>query len=184
MQEVAYQEATKVELPEEKYYLGEVKTGQSSSWTVQLKIQDVDIHFKIDTGADVSVIPEDVWREMGAPQLTKPQARLTSPGGELPCLGEFMANATLKAKQYSFKVVVLKGSMANSLLSRDVATEMGLVARLDEVGTKKEYWTHEHLTSQNRTATRGRAFLSVHSQKCPIPNDGSCKNRTGQDGGI
>ena len=73
---------------------------------------------------------------MGTPQLSTPQARLTSPGGELECLGEFTAQVTIKAKQYSFKVVVLKGGMANNLLSKDAATQMGLVARLDEVSQK------------------------------------------------
>lgn len=97
---------------------------------------NAETNFKIATGADVSVIPENTWREMGTPQLSKLQARLTSPGGELDCLGEFVAQTTVKTKPYSFKVVVLKGGMANNLLSRDAATQMGLVARLDEVSRK------------------------------------------------
>ena len=119
-----------------KYFLGEVQKDDGLSWMVNLKVRKMPVKFKIDTEADVSVVPENTWREMGAPQLSKPEARLISPGGELECLGEFTAQTTLKAQQYSFKVVVLKGSTTNNLLSRDTAIKMGLVARLDEVSQK------------------------------------------------
>ena len=62
----------------------------------------------------VSVIPENVWKEMGAPQLTKPQVCLTSPGGELICLGEFMANTTSKAVQLSEKSNILRLTMSTN----------------------------------------------------------------------
>ena len=65
-----------------KYFLGEVNESTDSAWMVTLNVEGHDTRFKIDTGADVSVITEVMWKKMGEPKLTRPQARLTSPGGE------------------------------------------------------------------------------------------------------
>ena len=41
--------------------------GRSSPWSITLKVNGLPITFKIDTGADVSVIPESTFRALGLP---------------------------------------------------------------------------------------------------------------------
>jgi hypothetical protein len=43
-------------------FLGEVNSNDSELWIINLKVKDTDIQFKIDTGADLSVVPEDVFK--------------------------------------------------------------------------------------------------------------------------
>ena len=131
------------EVSQEEYFLGEVKTpspraetNRGKPWVVTLDINTKPVQFKIDTGADISVMSEATWQDINKPQLTKSQVCLTSPGGELDCLGEFTTHTTWKGKQYSFRVAVIKGTMTKSLLSRDAAADMGLVARIDAVSNQ------------------------------------------------
>ena len=59
------------ELEEDDYcdkdaYLGTNEEVESSSpWYISLKIKNENIRFKIDTGADLRVIPEDVFHKLG-----------------------------------------------------------------------------------------------------------------------
>ena len=131
------------EVSQEEYFLGEVKTpspkakkNRGKPWVVTLDINTKPVQFKIDTGADISVMSEATWQDINKPQLTKSQVCLTSPGGGLDCLGEFTTHTTWKGKQYSFRVAVIKGTMTKSLLSRDAAVDMGLVARIDAVSSQ------------------------------------------------
>lgn len=48
---------------EEDIFLGTVDTGKQA-WTVDIKIRDTNVTFKIDTGADITVVPEQVYRQI------------------------------------------------------------------------------------------------------------------------
>ena len=42
---------------EEIYYLEEVRIAESSPWLVSLSVMNTEISFKVDSGADVTVLP-------------------------------------------------------------------------------------------------------------------------------
>jgi hypothetical protein len=44
-------------------FLGEINSNDSEPWIINLKVKDTDIQFKIDTGADLSVVPEYVFKK-------------------------------------------------------------------------------------------------------------------------
>ena len=46
----------------EDYGFLEVNSNDLEPWIINLKVKDTDIQFKIDTGADLSVVPEDVFK--------------------------------------------------------------------------------------------------------------------------
>lgn len=48
---------------EEDIFLGTVDAGKQA-WTVDIKIRDTKVKFKIDTGADVTVVREQVYRQI------------------------------------------------------------------------------------------------------------------------
>lgn len=121
-----------------EHYLGAITqvTDSNDAWTVKLPILGVLVNFKIDTGADTSVISEKTFSLMNKPKLRKFETVLDSPGGRLSCLGYFIANAKQKQKQFRFKVHVLSGD-GSHLLGRNVAVAMGLVKRIAEIKQQK-----------------------------------------------
>lgn len=87
-------------------FIGKIySTGkQNSQWKVQLGLNGNDnkVNFIIDTGADVTILPEKVFKDMGLKiKLEKPSKSLHGANkSKLLCVGQFCAN--------------LKSSMANS----------------------------------------------------------------------
>ena len=119
-------------------FLGTVDcTTSNNAWYVTLPVWRNRLRFKIDTGADVTVISEETWRAMSdKPALTPTSVNLNSAGGELKAVGEFSATARYKQTVYRFDVIVIAGDTSN-LLARDVAVDMGLVQRIEVVTDKQ-----------------------------------------------
>ena len=120
-----------------EFYLGEIKHQDCTSpdpgkpWTVCLQINENNVYFKIDSGADVSVMSYDVYRALKEkPSLRDTHMKLTSPGGEVKAEGEFTASTAFRGVKYSFNIVVVRTGA--NLLSRQVASRMNLICRLDE----------------------------------------------------
>ncbi|KAK0139111.1 hypothetical protein N1851_024338 [Merluccius polli] len=111
------------------------KADQSSAerWTEQINIGNTPVRFKIDTGADVTVMNLQTFESL------KPERKLLtysgpidSPGGALHIMGQFTASSLHKQKKYIFNVVVARGPTVSNLLGRETAVEMGLVKRVDQ----------------------------------------------------
>ena len=116
------------------YTLDAVDSKENRPWTVNLKIKDTNVTFKIDTGADVSIISERTFHSLKRkPLLKKSKAILTSPGGRLQVKGEFWAQTSLKGRSYKFRIIVVASRMGSNLLSRSTAEKMGLVLRVEEI---------------------------------------------------
>ena len=67
------------------------------------------------------------------PRLEPTANRLNSIGGQLKAFGQFMAVTKHRTTVYRFNVIVIEGDTMTNLLSRDVAADMGLVCRLEQV---------------------------------------------------
>ncbi|GFO46822.1 Pol polyprotein [Plakobranchus ocellatus] len=99
-----------------------------------LKIGCTELKFKIDTGADISVISKKAYDLIkNKPALEACQLNLSSPGGKLSVLGEFVARTVYKGKEYNFKIVVVAQNLKSNLLSRAVAARIGVVQRIQNV---------------------------------------------------
>ncbi|KAI7800957.1 hypothetical protein IRJ41_017925 [Triplophysa rosa] len=104
------------------------------AWMVTLPIQGTDIDFKIDTGADISVMSEKTFSVLKyKPQLKNANVKLESPGGTLHCRGQFRVITVYRDKQYNFEAFVMTGPHVYNLLGHDAASAMGLVKRLEEL---------------------------------------------------
>ncbi|XP_042071854.1 uncharacterized protein K02A2.6-like [Haplochromis burtoni] len=129
-------EVTETEKSEQaSYFLGSVcnAKGNSEAWTVQLLLDSAPIEFKIDTGADVTIINEDTFHTLAHKRTLEPSnLPLDSPGGELLCLGYLKATISYKGKDYLSKVYVVRGHRVSNLLSRSLSVQMNLVRRIDE----------------------------------------------------
>ena len=119
------------------FFLGSITVDDSNaSWPVTLHIQDCDVEFKIDSGADTSVISQHTYENLKTkPQLVQSRAVLDCPGGRLTNKGKFKTSTFYKGTEYCFNIHVVEGPAVNNLLSRGVSVAMGLIQRLHEVSS-------------------------------------------------
>ena len=94
-----------------------------TKWYIDLDVNGDPINFKIDSGADVTVISEDIYRRMPSKVV------LNSPGGQLSNLGQFVARTLYKGEKFHYLVQVVKGT-STSLLGRGPCVRLGLIARI------------------------------------------------------
>lgn len=93
-----------------------------------------DVEFKIDSGADTSVISQHTYDTLKTkPKLEHSQAVLDCPGGRLKNKGKFKTSTYRKRTKYCFDVHVVEGSAVNNLLGREVSVAMGLIRRVENV---------------------------------------------------
>ena len=133
-----------VEIP----FLGEVYSSDADFWTAVVKVDGHETHFKLDTGAAVSIVSDqEPWLKDN--QLKKSQQILRGPGGTiLSVVGTFQATLTYEGRQISETVYVLKDQLY-SLLSKKACVGLGLIARIGEVNTQPANFVGEfpHLFS-------------------------------------
>ena len=82
----------------------------------------------------VTIITKNTWLTMkDKPRLEPTVVCLNSVGGQLKAFGQFMAVTKHRDTVYRFNVIVIEGEKMTNLLSRDVAADLGLVCRLEQV---------------------------------------------------
>ena len=92
------------------------------------------MRFKIETGADVTIIAKKTWLAMkDKPRLEPTAVRLNSVDGQLKAFGQFVAVTKHRNTVYRINVIVIEGEKMTNLLSRDVAADMVLVCRQEQV---------------------------------------------------
>ena len=73
-------------------FLGAVGAEQSNPWLVKVRLMNQTVEFHIDTGAEVSVIPQQLYQKLGRPPLTRANQTLKGPSNDvLPVKGRFSA---------------------------------------------------------------------------------------------
>lgn len=118
-------------------FLGSVTCNDNeAAWRINLKLCGKIVNFKIDSGADTSVMSDEVYCSLkNPPKLEPPKSTLYGPGtdSKLTCLGHFVGETTHKGKQYAFPVHVIEGK--SNLLGRSAAHTLGLIQKVDSVET-------------------------------------------------
>ena len=116
------------------FFIGTVDcVNREAAWFVHLDICGSDIPFKVDTGADISVISQSVWESLtNKPTLKPTEIKLNCFNGPLKAKGEFTTITRRGNVDFRFKIVVVETRNTSCLLARDVATKMGLVIHVDE----------------------------------------------------
>ncbi|XP_025116120.1 uncharacterized protein K02A2.6-like [Pomacea canaliculata] len=102
-------------------------------WTTVLQFGGCDVKFKIDTGADVSVISSTQYKKLSpCPKLLKTNVVLKSVGGVLKCDGQFITTTRIHDQLHVLKVFVVQ-AITENLLSREAPSRIGLVKRIEAV---------------------------------------------------
>ena len=91
-------------------FLGAIETDDGNPWIVSLRVRNEVVDFHINTGAEVSVIPDQVYRKLGSPTLTPPRQTLRGPGNEvLPVKGQFSAKLVRGNHKTEQELYVVEG---------------------------------------------------------------------------
>ena len=99
----------------------------------QLKVNDVEVKFKIDTGAEVSAINETTFNNLQDVQLKKPTRSLYGPAmAPLTVLGQLTANLTFRQITCKQTVFVVK-DLKNNLLGLPAIASLNLISRINSV---------------------------------------------------
>ena len=121
---------------ETEVFLGEVrsKNNTDSKWHVDLHIGDTSVTFKLDTGADVTVIPEAVYNNAKLKPLSKSNRKLFGPGHS-PLSVKGVVKTQLKmasGNTTTTEIYVIEG-LKEPLLGRPAIDALHLVERVNEV---------------------------------------------------
>lgn len=107
-----------------------------TDWDVELMVNGNPVDFKIDTGADTTVMTEETFSGLRRrPRLIISRPTVYSPGGKVLCVGKFLATTMYKGQKYQYWITVIKGQHTSNLLGKSVAKRMGLVARVNEINS-------------------------------------------------
>jgi hypothetical protein len=109
--------------------------GQSQSWFADVAVDNATVHFRLDTGADATAIPVDVYQELfSAPLLPIDTVLLGPSRTPLNAIGSF--SATLAWKETTTKqIVYVVNGLHQPLLGRDAINALGLATCLAAVNT-------------------------------------------------
>ena len=112
---------------DEVYYLGEIDVKDYAEvWWVKLPINGETFNFKIDPGADVTVINKATYDLLRTkPTLEPARANLAGVGAAISCYVTFKCNISHKGREYCTTAYVV--DCLNNLLGRNAVCAMDLV---------------------------------------------------------
>ena len=71
-------------------------SGSHNHWTITLTLEGKPVTMHIDTGAEVTVIPQRMWKSVGQPELSPPDKTLRGPDRQVnSTLWKFMGTLTI-----------------------------------------------------------------------------------------
>ena len=119
-------------------FLGTVEKSDEEKWSVPVGINGHDVVFRVDTGADVSVMSKTTFDSKFSTNKLQPAPK-TIRGADhnvINTYGCFLANVTFKEKQCSEQIYVFE--RATNLLSCKASHALGIVSFVG-VAAEEEY---------------------------------------------
>ena len=112
----------------------DVMTGtDQSSWTVEISMNNHLIQFKLDTGAEVTAVSDQVFSSLCNVKLQKASKVLLGPARQkLEAIGQFNGHFVHKGETCQHTVFVVKGLKTN-LLGLPIIIALNLVTRVSEI---------------------------------------------------
>eukprot|EP00117_Sycon_ciliatum_P009825 scpid45789/ scgid11968/ Uncharacterized protein K02A2.6 len=152
---------------------------RSEPWMITLDMCGTSTPFKIDTGADLSIMTLDSYQALPSPPALDPcVSRLLGPDGTtLPVQGQFTTTAKLQDASYDMAIVVIASGPVN-LLSRDQSSRMGLIQRPQACSTEVRPTTGCMLGDPVEIVLKDDAkpYNCVTARRIPIPIRGHVRS--------
>ena len=121
------------ESEEPSAFLGSLGKASENPWTVTLQLDNSPVIFCIDTGAEVTVISDKTWRNLGKPTLTSPEREMRGPDNHrLVVLGQWNGTLQYSSTQTKETIYVVEG-LSKPLVGRPAIKNLQLVTGVSTV---------------------------------------------------
>ena len=108
-------------------------------WMVDLLLNGSPVQFKIDTGADVTVLPESTFQQLSGITLQQASRSLRGPSQHpLQVCGQFTAILSQGVREVEEEIYVVQG-LETALVGRPAIEAMGLISKVNTVKGCEEY---------------------------------------------
>ena len=128
-----------IDAKDSKAFMGVIKQSRTSNpWSITLLVNGTPVNFKIDTGADVTVISDSIHQGIPHSTLQPPTKSLSGAASKnLEVSGQFSASLKYKDKEADEEVYVVK-NLSRSLLGHPAIEALDLLQRVNAVQTKTD----------------------------------------------
>ena len=94
--------------------------GVNNDWTVKLETNGTDVIYKIDSGAQVSVLPESTYKTLKQKSELKPtKVKLTAyNGSQIPVIGQWEGKINYRGKNVNL-IFIVSSSKSAPILGLD-----------------------------------------------------------------
>ena len=114
-------------------FLDTIHETKGTSWTAPIKINDQEIVFKLDTGAEATAITAKTFKTLINIKLQKSAKVLCGPNNQpLNVLGQAVVNLTSEGRSCKQPIYVI-GDLKNDLLGLPAITALQLLTKVDSV---------------------------------------------------
>ena len=158
-------------LDNEDFFFGAVQVNDAKQrqWYVRLPINKVDVDFKIDSGADVSLMTAKTYESLkDPPPLSQFTHNLQGVSGPLKAKGSFQARTTYNNQTYGFKIYVV--DTTSNLLSRAMSQKLGsIVLNLQELNGSTPYGLMKSEPAKIHLKERAKPFHCNTARRVHVP---------------
>ena len=122
----------------EKFILINWTQVSQSPWKADIQVNAQVVNFKLDSGADVSVLPASVYDSLKPSVKLEPTNKvLLGPCNyKLNCIGKFLAKLTANQKCIHNEIYVVK-SLERPLLRRYASQSLNLINKVDAISSEE-----------------------------------------------
>ena len=125
-------------------HVGTLHGSNEDAWFTKVNVNGVSVKFKLDTGAEVSLIPKQMLQKIHKGPIRPTKTHLTAFGGNvLTPLGKITARCWLKGRNVNLDFYVV-GFATTPILGLNGCTKLELIDRVEEVQLCKEVRQQEH----------------------------------------
>lgn len=132
---VAAVASTANETAEDEAFLFPVTMDKNTSWSIDVQLDDREVPFKLDTGAEVTAISDATFSTLRFTTLQKPARVLYGPTSQaLQVLGQFTGTLSIEGRSSKETIFVIQGLKTN-LLGLPAITSLQLLSRVNAATT-------------------------------------------------
>ena len=111
----------------------------SNQWMVELELNGQPVKFKIDTGADVTAVSEEIFKKLHGVTLRKTNKSLVGPAKhELMVCGQFTGTLTYKQSKTCQEIFVVQ-RLELPLIGRPAIEALNLISRINFVDSSERF---------------------------------------------